>query len=254
MEGLKFFGTLSLLSIIIAVLLFFIWKRFRNWSVVLGIVMIYYWSLAGAWFIIYDQLTFDSSIRWGVHYHYYFQKLFHIILNNDYLLTIFAYALFIIFLEASLLFFPFKKLKSVTAQKPIWIYHPALIAIALLALCGSIFFNYNKIIEAINFGESIYLYTRLHQGRFFSLHQLCNEVAVCTLLMGIAILISGSDAVFIKAKWAVKYLVIYILSFTIVMLYLVILGNKHDFLFGGLLGLFQLQKAEWPQSSQKKCT
>lgn len=240
MEGLIFFGTLAILTLTIFGLLFFIWKKHGNWTIVIGIAMLYYWSLSGAWFIIYDLLSSNAGAKWGVHYYYYFEKLFRINLNVDYLYSIVAYGFFIITVELVLFLFPIKANFSEKKIESISIYHPALIIIALLALGGSIFFNYEKIIEAIQNGESIYVFTRFHQGKFFTLHQLCNEIAVVTLLMGIAILLSGEDAKYLRGKKSVVLLVLYLLSFTIVMLYLVILGNRHDLIFGGLIGLYLL--------------
>lgn len=240
MEGLKFFVTLFVFTLIIAVLLYFIWKKHRNWTVVFGIGMIYYWSLSGAWFIVFDQLTSDSGEKIGLHYYYYFEKLFHIILNKDYLFSIAAYGLFIICIEVMLLIFPSRLPNENTKTEPVWISHLSLILIALSALAASIFFNYEKIIEAIQLKESIYVYTRLHPGTYFTLHQLCNEISVLTLLMGIAIMISGKDAGFVKGKWSLGIFIFYLISFSIVTLYLVILGNRHDLILGGLIGLYLL--------------
>lgn len=240
MEGLKFFGTLSILTFIIVVLLSLIWKKHRNWTVIIGVAMLYYWSLTGAWFIIYDQLTNNAGEKWGLHYYYYFDKLFHILLNTDYLLSLIAYGLFIILIEIVILIFAKSEFQTENQSEPIRIFHPALISIAVLALFGSIFFNYEKIIEAIQNGESIYVYTRLHPGKYFTLHQLCNEIAVVTLLVGIAIMISGKNAKFIIGKGSALIMTLYLMAFTLVMMYLVILGNRHDLILGGLMGLYLL--------------
>lgn len=238
--GFNFFLLLSIITIIIGALLILIWKRYRDWTVVFGIGMIYYWSLAGAWFIVFDQLTNNAGEKFGLHYYYYFEKLFHIILNTDYLLSIAAYGLFIICIETTILLIPKQKIINHSEPDTIMVSHFVLIIMAFSALTGSVFFNYEKIIEAIQLKQSIYVYTRLHPGKYFTLHQLCNEISVITLLMGIAIIISGNEGKYLKGKWSIGLLVFYIIAFSLVTLYLVILGNRHDLILGGLIGLYLL--------------
>jgi hypothetical protein len=87
---------LFVFTLIIYFLTWKIWKKTKQIAFPIGISLLYYWSLLGAWFIIFDGLTGQKGKEFGHHYYYLFEKMFPVHADNSYLLTISLYALFII--------------------------------------------------------------------------------------------------------------------------------------------------------------
>lgn len=236
-----FFAELTALTLVIIYLAFRTWHRTHSYSILVGIAALYYWSLAGSWFIVYDLLTNNAGEKFGLHYYHYFKLMFPIQLDQYYAATIAWYGFFIIIVQL-VLFFSFRKkgLQIDQELKRIPFNHLYIFIIIIFAIAGSIFFIRQSVNEAIRQGESIYVATRFSQNGFFSLHELCNETALTALFLGLATLLSGSKNEFFIQKINIVVIVGYVVTVIIVETYLILLGNKHDFLFSGLFAFLYL--------------
>jgi hypothetical protein len=96
-----FYLLLTGVTTVILLLAWLVWSRTRHLSFPLGIGLIYYWSLFGAWSIVQDRLGGASGKR----YDYLEAKLFPVMLDEHYLMTLLLYAAFIILIEIALLLF-----------------------------------------------------------------------------------------------------------------------------------------------------
>lgn len=90
---------LGVATAVIAALACTLYLRQRDVGVLVGTGALYYWSLFGAWSIIIDKTGGFS----GKHYYYLENKLFPIVLDSNYLLTLGLYAGFIIAAQLTLL-------------------------------------------------------------------------------------------------------------------------------------------------------
>lgn len=213
-----------------------IWQKTKEPAFILGIALIYYWTLAGAWFIIFDCLTGDKGKEFGVHYYHYRDALFPIFLDNYYLLTILYYSLFIIFVQGCILFFTKKPSIEIQKESPVFINHTILISACIIGAIVSCILVWNEILIAAKFDQSIYVVTRLQPGRFSTLHQLINFCIVISLYIGLISYISGKNGKYITGDNSKKILWFYIFCVFFVEGYLLLLGNKREIFFAGIFG------------------
>jgi len=222
---------LSLYTLIIAYLAWRTWKKTREIAFLIGVALIYYWSLLGAWFIVYDELSGGKGADFGLHYYYLLELLFPVRADNTYLYACALYAVFIIGLQLTILYFakPYEK-NSAPETKPVHINHLLLIGICVGAALLSFALVWKEILTAAKFSESIYIVTRMQPGRFFTLHQLLNQAAVVSLYIGLIAYISGERSRFISGSRAKWQLAAYALAVILVEGYLLLLGNKREIL------------------------
>lgn len=228
---------LAVYTLLIVFLTWKIWKKTREIAFVIGIGLIYYWSLMGAWFIVYDELTGQKGKEIGLHYYHYFELLFPVHADNLYYIVCALYALFIVGVQLTILYFakPYKA-SGAGDPKPVRINHLLLIGICVGAAAISFALVWKEILTAAKFGESIYIVTRMQPGRWFTFHQLLNQAAVVALYIGLIAYISGDRSRFITGGRSRWLLLAYAVAVILVEGYLLLLGNKREILFGGILG------------------
>ena len=222
-------------SIIIAALA--LWWKTRNLGFLLGIAALYFWSIHGAWAIVYDRLGGDSGKR----YHYLYEKLFPIHLDETYAWTLVLYTLFILVACATayILVKPPGVLELPQRKfTPVLISHEKM----LLLACVSVGFSYlivrTSLAEAWNIGISGYRVTRLNNDSisFYTLHQVLNRFALLPTTIGLAVLASGPKARFIRGIPFPFALPGYVVMACITYGFCVTLGNKNELLFSLLTG------------------
>ncbi|MGB4995113.1 MAG: hypothetical protein WBO50_08130, partial [Nitrospira sp.] len=149
---MDFYLLLTGVTIVILLLAGLVWSRTRHLSFPLGIGLIYYWSLFGAWSIVQDRLGGASGKR----YDYLEAKLFPVMLDEHYLMTLLLYAAFIILIEiALLLFLKPGPLPDDTWTAPIDVSHGVLLCLAVLCGMGS----YALIREPLEMADAMNLST-----------------------------------------------------------------------------------------------
>src|SRR5712692_6893397 len=96
---MEYFVLLTASTIVIAILAIALYRRQRDFGVLLATGALYYWSLYGAWFLVIDKLGGFS----GKSYHYLEYKLFPISLDSNYMTSVALYAGFIIVTQLTVL-------------------------------------------------------------------------------------------------------------------------------------------------------
>jgi hypothetical protein len=194
--------------------------------------------LLGSWFIIFDELTGQAGKNFGLHYYHFAKLMFPVHADTIYLLTLSYYACFIIIIQLSILFFA--KSKSNTGENeiiPININHFLLISACVISAIISFLLVWREILTAAKFHQSIYVITRHRPSKFFTIHQLLNEISVIALYIGLISAISGSNSKFIYGDNRKTILILYIIAVALIEFYLLLLGNKREILFGGILAV-----------------
>jgi hypothetical protein len=235
---MNIFIILTVATLIVAWLQLLIHKKSKNILLLLPTLFIYYWTIAGAWFITFDQLTGNSLANIGVHYYDYFDKLFPIELNGDYLKSVIFFFIFLISYQIALLFFLNKNIYKPLLNNKISISHKTLIFLSLGFALLSFIFIKQQMEEALGNHESFYIYLNHHGGRYFSLYQICKSCALFTAYSGVVIYLCGSDANFFCGNKLRFGLLIYFLLMFIVIFYTLVIGSRHDILFASMFGLF----------------
>lgn len=229
---------LVLFTAIIAFLTKKIWDKTVQIAFPIGIGLMYYWSLAGAWFIVFDELTGQKGKDFGLHYYHFAERMFPVHADNTYLLAISLYSIFIIAVQCAVLFFTKNKDATVPeVTKQIRLNHYVLISICVCSAILSFFLVWKEILTAAKFEQSIYVVTRHQPGKFFTIHQLLNGVSVISLYIGLIACISGTNSKYILGDDRKKILVAYIAAVAFVEFYLLLMGNKKEILFGGILAM-----------------
>ncbi len=222
-----FFALLGLVTFFICLLTVAIWKRSQNVGYLVGIVFLYYFSFQGAWFIVFDLSGGDS----GLHYYYLYDRLFPINLDAHYLSALMIYALFVISVLLSLLFFS-KPVANVTSKrwKLIRFSHWRIILIAIAAASASFLIFGEDLETAYAAGTSGYLQTRVEDvSSLFTFGAILNRLALVPLSMGLAVYLSGREGIFFRGtsrSWQVLFA--YLIVLTTIYGYLSALGNKNE--------------------------
>lgn len=245
------------LAIYTALIIFFairIWKRTRQVSFLIGFFFFYYWSLLGAWFLIFDDVSGGKGADIGLHHYIYFQKLFQVNIDFDYFLSMTYYALFIIGVQLVILYFLKKrKVEASSENKAIEINYGILLLGSVVAIIASYVLVWPQIVVAAETDLSIYYVTRTTENAFFPVHQLLNQAAIISLFIALVSYFSGPNARYIKGGESMKmYVVLFVVTLFIVSAIL-LLGNKREILFGGIFAMvFYLMNS--PRIEYKKVT
>jgi hypothetical protein len=161
MEGLVvFYVFLIAASVAIAASSFLLWSKTRNFSVVVGIFLVYYFTLYGAWEIVADGINpNDASKNRG--FHYLYKKLFKVELDEYYFWSLVLYALFILIIIWTLFFClgsyrKVEKRQQSIVIKQIIFPHKLLLVFCAMFSAIYLFGNIDFLKEAFVFGTSAY--------------------------------------------------------------------------------------------------
>ena len=230
----------NLLLVVCTALMIFaaiaLWSKTHNLGFLLGIAALYFWSIHGAWAIVYDLLGGDS----GKHYHYLYDKLFPIYLDENYAWTLSLYTLFtlvacaIAYLNAK----PRVLSRPDVESTPLVVSHPKMLLLACVSGGISYLIVRASLVEASSSGISGYHMTRLYNDSisFFTLHQILNRFALLPPAIGLAILASGPNARYIRGIPLSYALPAYVLTALVMYGFCMTLGNKNELLFSLLSG------------------
>jgi len=234
---MTFYLILAIATVAIIFLQYLTWKKSKTIFLPVATFFLYYWTLFGAWFIVYDLRNNNGSAAIGVHYYDYFEKLFPIQLNSDYALSLILYSLFIICFQLGVYVLVRKKNGEKLPGSSIQVFHQSLIVISLVSAALSFFFIYRQMLEAAQQHQSFYIFISLHNGKFYSLYQVFKSCSLLTAFSGLVIYLNGDQANFIRGNRLRGGVVAYIILMLIVMFYSMILGNRHDLVVAGLFSL-----------------
>jgi hypothetical protein len=234
---MEFYFALGLVTAAIAALAGLLFLKTRHLGFPVGIALLYYWSLYGAWSIVTDRIGGDSEKK----YDYLTERMFPVDLDEHYMSALVLYAGFILLIEMTLLW-------SVTTGanvgprrrgRPIWISHTAIFIMAAVSLLGSLGIMAEQLTSATEMNISAYVATRGGLGAYhplFTIHQLLNRTAIFGLAIGLAVYLAGEKGVFLRGSSSVAagfaYAGLLLLTFG----FLAMLGNKNELFSALILG------------------
>lgn len=232
-----FYLLLTAITSLIGVAALAIWLRTRSFGFMLGIASLYFWSIHGAWAIVYDQLGGDS----GKHYQYLYEKLFPIFLDETYAWTLILYGAFILVTCATVYVgvgSSATRIRRSGGFAPLVISHSNTLLLSIVSGAVSYLIVRPSLIEASQSGISGYVMTRLHNDSIslFTVHQVLNRFALFPVAIGIAVLASGDKARYIRGVHAAYALPAYLLTAVTLYGFCLSLGNKNELLFSLLSG------------------
>jgi len=233
---MPFYSLLFVTTSSLFLLAYLIWRKTRALVFRFGAVCLYFWSLHGAWAVVFDKRGGDS----GLNYHYIEGKLFTIFLDFEYFLSIGYYAVFcIVVLLVALVFSSPKRslIKRPAERRPV-LNHPLLILISAGLGFASYYFIADVLIGAIVMGQTGYAAVTADTVPFLTLHKVLNRGAVVIGLIGFSIMMCGDCSRFFKANYKHRYFVVYVVLLTGLIGYTVLLGNKNTLVGGFSAALF----------------
>lgn len=231
-----YYGFLTIALLVVLALCGALWKSTKCFGFLLGVAVLYYWSLHGAWAIVTDRLEGNSQSR----YQYLFDKLFSVYLDEHYFWTLALYLLFIVVTCLTTLFCISRRQLPTQNLNPIQISHARIIVVAGVAALVSFWIMHESLGSALQDGGSGYVLTRstANDLGWFRVHQVLNRVALVPTAIGIATLFSNGKCRFlygvIKPWMYLGYMVVLGGMFC----FCVVLGNKNELalaLFSGTL-------------------
>lgn len=214
-----------------------LWKKTRSISFLLGQFYLFYWGIAGSWIFMFDSIyNFKGEIV-GLHYYYFYEKMFEVFLDQSYLKATFYHVVFILFTQIFLLL-SYKSQDSSSPSKLLEVSSKKIILACISLLAVSIIIIKSEIIYAFTYNKVLYTIVELSSNRFFSIHQIALQLAVLLYIFYISLVVSSPNAKKIKlTQQSKKSFSLTLILSLIFILTLMILGNKKELLFAGVVGI-----------------
>ncbi len=247
---MEFYLLLIMVTAAIAALAGVLFLRTRHVGFPIGIGLLYYWSLYGAWWIVTDRLGGDSGKR----YDYLLDKMFPVDLDEYYLVTLLSYAGFILIIEMMLLWMIDDRMtiQPQTPGPPIRISHPAIVIISVVTLAMSVFIMADQLTSATQLEMSAYIATRGGLGEYhplFTIHQVLNRTTAYALTLGLSVYVAGSSGRLLWGQRSIAVGLSYAGALVCVFGYLAMLGNKNELfsslILGGIFYVANTRKINW---------
>jgi hypothetical protein len=233
-----------------------LFRRTGSWSLMLGLAMVFFWTLMGAWPFIGDALSGFQGYRLGLGYHYLMEKMFPFELNMDYVRALGAYGLFLVGLFTGLYLLAGRRSAGASTTPPMVLMdHRRILAMGLGFTLLALVLVLPQLRLALEEDITFYEAVRSHGGRWASVHALANLVGACCIIFGYAAHLGGSlpGALFThgQAHWP---RIAYPLALVLLGIYVSVIGDRHTvftfFLLGVLLlvtrsGLAGLRRSGW---------
>jgi hypothetical protein len=223
---MQYYAVLIAATAIIGVLTLAMWMKTGSLAFPIGVALLYYWTLFGAWFIVDDLLGGNT----GMQYQYYFYKLFPVRLDDDYFWTLVLYATFIVVIQLAVLHFVRTPHGDGPVTAPVIISHAKILLFSGAAGLVAYLLVRNSLASAAAWNRSGYAYVRYDQSvRFFTVHQLLNRVAILGICIGATIFVAGKKARYIvggNAQWFT--LACYLVMLGALVHFNLLLGNRYE--------------------------
>jgi hypothetical protein len=238
---MQYYFVLAIATVIVVVLGLLLWLKTRNLAFPIGLGLIYYLSLFGGWFIVYDKSGGDS----GKHYHYLEDKLFPVRLDDDYLTALILYAVFVILIGAlTLVLVRRDPGRDAAPQKCLHISHwPIIVACSVAGVV-----SYLLVREGVNAATAAGVPAYALMGRgfgevsaWFTVHQITLRLALVPSVIGLAVMLSGKGPRLLSGERSPLAIALYGLIVGSALSLAFLLGYKSEIFSAGLIGgLFYL--------------
>jgi hypothetical protein len=238
---MQYYIVLTIATAVTVVLGMLLWLKTRNLAFPLGLALIYYMTLFGGWFLVYDKLGGDS----GKHYAYLEDKMFPVYLDGYYLESLVIYSVFVIVLAGTTLVLV-RRPNSARAipQRSLHIAHWPIIVISGCAGTASYLIIRDGLQAAKSLGMPAYALMKRGLGEvspWFTVHQVGLRLAVVPCAIGLAVALSGRDPRLLAGRRSPWALLLYSLILGCMLVFAFLLGYKSEIFVAGLTGgLFYL--------------
>lgn len=232
---MRYYLILTVSTALIGFMAWLLWRRTRSIGFPFGLAVIYFWTHYGAWSIVTDLLGGDSQ----KHYHYLYDKMFPIYLDDNYAysLVIYGIFMFVIALTALLSVRP-ARIRTDDSSR-LLISHDKIVLICGIAAMMSLWVIHDSLGSAIQSGASGYAVTRTGTDMaWFRVHQVLNRVALVPAAIGFAAFAAGGRGRFLDGNRSARHLAGYAVVLGFMFMFCVVLGNKNELalaLFAGCL-------------------
>jgi hypothetical protein len=235
---MKYIFLLSMITLISIYLGYLNYKKTRSVSIIIGLLLIYYWTFNGAWLFVFDVLSGLKGKNIGFSYYVIEKKMFPLHLDDNYFLSILYYGIFFISIQLTLFVILRKvKLSSENKYLPVKLIPLHFFLISFISLVFSYLCVHHKFIEAYDTKTALYTILRHTPNRFNTLHQIFNLISIFTAYLTLVVYLSGKNArYFIINYKKLSIGITIVLNITLISLYFILIGNKHDLIFAGLFG------------------
>lgn len=213
---MDFYFLIGLLTVGFVAVAVSVWQKTGSAAFMMGAFFLYYWTLFGAWHIVY-------SLETGKDTPYLFYKVFPIYLDSDYRNALLLYGVFIMVVMATVLCFAEKPRRDYRSPILIEIEHWKILATG--AACGLV--GYLLVRSALgSIGESAYAAARNLPG--YSIFQILNHGALTVTAIGLATWMTGRRARFIVARRSWLDLAGYTVVLGALFILMVRMGNRGE--------------------------
>ena len=234
---MEFYLVLGLVTAAIAALATLLYLQTRHVGFPIGIGLLYYWSLYGAWSVVTDRIGGDS----GKKYDYLTERMFPVDLDEHYVSALILYAAFILLIEVTLLWLLTARASVGYGHSgsAIRISHTFIFMLAAVSLAGSLGIMADQLTSATEMNVSAYVATRGGLGAYhplFTIHQVLNRMAVFSLAIGLAVYLAGDRGLFLAGSRSVAVGITYMGLLLCAFGFLAMLGNKNELFSALILG------------------
>lgn len=250
---MEFYTLLFLCSSVLFIITFFAWKKTNDISIVIGFLVIYYFTFYGAWEVIADALDYKYK-NGDVPFHYLYYKLFKVDLDTNYFTAIVYYTVFTASLLITLLLRVKPLLKTAFSIKKIQIPHSKVILISSGFLLFFVMSNFEYFAASLITGQSAYgrQRTELLDGPITIAGNMC----FFSSLIGFLTCIAKENTIYLENKVIDKVpfsmtLSAYAILLTTMYFADLLLGNRVRLLQGLIFGfLFYLKNTRGAKLSK----
>jgi hypothetical protein len=218
------------ITILIGLGIFDVWRSTRAPQFVVGLVLIYYFSLVGAWKVI----SLRESGRPDPSVDHLEASLFPLNVDSNYLLTIALYGVFILAVIVTLRITARPQVPITSYRTPAFglpdISHGLIFLMSSLALGASMFLVWDAISSALETGASAYETSRHDSNPFVAIHQLLNRIGLYSLAIGLAMAAARKPMSIAAAA--------YVPLISVWIAFLAVLGNRNELLIAIIAGTF----------------
>lgn len=217
-----------------------IWKIKHDFTLPISTLIIFYFTLAGAFIFPLDSFLGYKGTAIGLHYLAIFDRLFPVAFDYDYIISCAYYILFILVFQYTYILFvkryirinkiDFNQTKKLHYEVVINPY--LVLAISFICIFISAYIMREEIHFAISHEKSIYIITRQNNNPYYTIHQLANEFSVLIPFIAYTFTIVKSNKFNIRLPNNKSSFYILLFACVVSSLYISCLGNRREILSG----------------------
>lgn len=209
-------------------LTYLVWKKTKELSFVVGFFFIYFWTLHGAWLIIYENQRDILSAFYN--YHYLEEKLFPIMIDGAYVRALVYYGLFLLVIQLTVL----KLARNCTMtdllvyNRPVVVSHWPIIGVSGFFATITALLLYEQILTSIGDGLSFYKYRSESGNEFGDLYKIANLLALFGASLGMVVSLCGNSGRLLTSSRSTKVSLSYVAILCALIIINIIIGRRNS--------------------------